>query len=443
MRPYIHNRHRTKQANTVIRDTEILRRRERERWLPSLVGRVTQHETWAGYSRHSLHLIHNALAYGTSVAWYAISNSFCYAIEEVRDVSVSFLHGNGSDDDGGAWTNWKTKLFAIGTTFSGLQTANEPQHNSPATTDIQHDDDGTLIDASPCPIRLPAASNLHTHLPRGARTHDNTNDKNIKEGWSTEEFLRQTIGATLSPQNLALKVISEGIDAWGEALVGEAPVALVHKMATASSASPKDGYVDEETLSGWILPPSAGFLLVGPEGVGKLHAARRMAHLFLGHCSEASIVPSGIGNPVQEPDGVLEVIAGDYNHDGHEAQSVKELIVDHIHGRAGLGSVVIIHHIELLPTSILSDISRVLSRKTNTLSYQTPEKLVETPCDGTVFVLTSTQWGTKSIFQHIQRNGGLDGLRRESLISSIRTEVDSQLDYWTKLAAVSAICLPA
>eukprot|EP00581_Thalassiosira_minuscula_P018014 CAMPEP_0183732182 /NCGR_PEP_ID=MMETSP0737-20130205/37722_1 /TAXON_ID=385413 /ORGANISM="Thalassiosira miniscula, Strain CCMP1093" /LENGTH=742 /DNA_ID=CAMNT_0025965111 /DNA_START=1 /DNA_END=2226 /DNA_ORIENTATION=+ len=396
---------------------------------------ITQHETWAGYSRHLLCLAYHASAYGLFVAWYTISNAFVYAAEEAREGFDVLLSGC---DDGESLLNiWKKKLMSFGNGLKQIWTSNnehESRHNSQTMADVERSDKSALQTNVPCPIRIPAANNLHTHLPRGASTHDTIHATSITtmEGWSTEDHLRQTIGTSLSPQNLALKVIAEGMDAWGESLIQQAPVAVVHNMATAVSLGSGERYLDDDTLSSWILPPSMGFLLVGPEGVGKLHSARRMARLLLGHCLEGD----GSTATEQQLEGVLEVIGSYYNpNDGEEVHPIKETIVNHIRSREGLGAVVIIHHIELIPSSILSDISRVLDGKTDVLSYSRSEEVVEASCNGTVFVITSKQWGTKSIFRHIQKNDGVSGLHRETLTSSIRWEVDSHLDYWTKLAS--------
>mmetsp|Transcript_11777 Transcript_11777/g.16898 ORF Transcript_11777/g.16898 Transcript_11777/m.16898 type:complete len:244 (+) Transcript_11777:225-956(+) len=60
-------------------------------------------------------------------------------------------------------------------------------------------------------------------------------------------------------------------------------------------------------------------------------------------------------------------------------------------------------------------------------------------CDGTVFLLTTELWGTKRIFQMIQQNGGLKNLPREALLSGIRWEDDSHLQYWQRLDSHTTI----
>lgn len=396
----------------------------------------THHQTWASYSRHILFLVHEAFTYGTSVAWYAVSNAFSYALEEVSHGIETFSHGGGeSGYDESLWSNWKAKLISIGTS---LLRRKEPDDETFMSDAQHHYPDGGIARRTECPIRIPAASNLHTHLPRGATAHDTVvGTESTTEGWSTEDYLRQTIGSSLSPQNLALKIIAEGLDSWGEGLVGGAPVSLVHKMATAVSVQPNDRYLDETTLSHWILPAAMGFLLVGPEGVGKLHVARRMARLLLGHCDEA---PNWSELLKKELEGLLEVSPADYSGSIEGQGQLSEMIINHINSREGLGSAIIIHHIETAPMSTLSEIANVISGKSDTLTHHiAPDKQIKASCNGTVFILTSKQWGTKSIFRNIQQNNGLKGLRRDSLISSISWEVDSHLDYWSKLAQHSII----
>ena len=204
-----------------------------------------------------------------------------------------------------------------------------------------------------------------------------------------------------------------------------------------------EGYIDEKILAESILPPAKGFLLVGSEGVGKLHIARRLAKLLLGHCSKPSSisdVPNN-GDIDQELEGLLVINAGEYEDLFQSA--IMELLVNHIHSRDGLGSVIIIHHIESLPAQVIHEIVQVVNGESSTLSYGTSDdKLVETSCNGTVFIITSMQWGTNSLFQHIEQYNGSKGLHRnrESLIYSIRDEVVSHLDSSNKFASVSVHC---
>lgn len=121
--------------------------------------------------------------------------------------------------------------------------------------------------------------------------------------------------------------------------------------------------------------------------------------------------------------GVLEILG-----DAGEIQSshyILETIVNHINGHEEVGSVIIIPHIESMPIQIIRDVSYVLSGKYHSLSYQTREcKFVEASCNGSVFILTSRLFGVKTIFQIINENNGLHRLSSESLITSIRRNVD-------------------
>ena len=268
------------------------------------------------------------------------------------------------------------------------------------------------VDEVERPICMHAApDNRKTWSARcGTAYRDYTSTSESAVGsWSTEDYLRQTIGTSLSPQNMALKIIAERLDTWGLLSVEEAH-------ASASSGD-----------SSLVLPPAIGFLLVGPEGVGKMRTARRLEHFLLtGHCSDDTSLSRSVFEVLVAPGNV------------ERAQSMKEKVVDHIHSRGGLGSVIIIHHIESMPVPFVTEISHVIQGKYHSLSYQTPENLVEASCNGTVFVMTSRQWGTKSIFQVLTKNGGLNGLSRETLIKSIRRELeDAHLSHLSKLASVS------
>lgn len=114
--------------------------------------------------------------------------------------------------------------------------------------------------------------------------------------------------------------------------------------------------------------------------------------------------------------------------------------------RKGLGSVIVIHHIERLDDDgLLSDIFKVLNGNANTIPYAemnhgNDEKMDGVvSCDGTVFLLTTELWGTKRIFQMIHQNGGPKNLPREALLSGIRWEVDSHLQYWQRLNSHTTI----
>ena len=270
--------------------------------------------------------------------------------------------------------------------------------------------------------------------------------------WSTEEYLRQTIGTSLSPQNLALKVISERMDTWGNDLVELAPVTLLRQMSSAMESSVRRSsndessfLIDKETLSEWILPPAIGFFVVGSAGVGKLTIAHRLAHLLLGHCLDGKASSEQHDNI----DGVLEVGMSEQDDDNdndpirHEERthSMKERIVNHIQRREGLGSVAILHHIESTPPMVVSEFSQVLNGKSHSLSFQSLDnELVEANCNGTVFIMTSNVWGTNSIIQHLVQNNGWNVLRsRDSLISSIHQEVNSYVEISSNSASVRIV----
>ena len=378
---------------------------------------VIQHETWASYSRHLLYLVYHAMAYALSVAWYALSNSFRYAWDEIRDGYIVFWQrSDDARNENLSWTypNMEKLISIIASIRSHMKHyVKLDEGDSHATTDIQNQKD-LKVDEVELPICLHAApDNRKTWSARcGTAYRDDTStSESAVDSWSTEDYLRQTIGTSLSPQNMALKIIAKRLDTWGLLSVEEA-------QASASSGD-----------SSLVLPPAIGFLLVGPEGVGKMRTARRLEHYLLaGHCSNETSLSRGDLEVLVEPGNV------------ERAQSMKEMIVDHIRSRGGLGSVIIIHHIESMPVPFVTEISQVISGKFHSLSYQTPENLVEASCNGTVFVMTSRQWGTKSIFQTIQQNGGLNRLSRETLIKSIRREVeDAHLAHLSKLASVSVI----
>jgi hypothetical protein len=309
-----------------------------------------------------------------------------------------------------------------------------------AEHDIQHHEAEAIGDKiAACPIRVPAASNRFVQLtgPDASANHHHH--------WSTEDHLRQTIGTSLSPQNLALKIIAERMDMWGNDLVKVASVPLLRNMSSAVASvrtnDDKMGFlIDKETLSEWILPPAIGFLVVGNAGVGKTTIARRLAHFLLGHCPDEK----ASSNHQDELDGVLEVgmSESDNNHPIHErAQSIKELIVNHIHRREGLGSVVILRHVESMHTSIVTEILQILHGTSHSLHYQTSDnELVEANCNGTVFVMTSKVWGTNGILRHLEQGYSWNVLRsREALTSSIHQEVDSYLESFSIIANVSII----
>ncbi|KAL3793221.1 hypothetical protein HJC23_000763 [Cyclotella cryptica] len=419
-----------------------------------------QYDSWGKYSRHTLELFTDAFVHQLSVLWYALSNAFLYAADEVRLVLVDFVR-------------------------RGMQTRSTPSSPADQTEkDIARQRKHHVFTTTECPIRLPAATNRRISLPRGANHASIRDGVRLWHGFSTEEFLRQSIGASLSPQNLALTLLAEGIDSWGQSLVESASVELVHRMSAAMETGYwiQDGKDGDYSISQWILPPALGLLLVGPEGVGKLHTARLLGRWLFGHCDgmeeerdgEVDLVGAvcamssmeeshqycsndlghinarsrqrDIQSIQEQPNGILEIMAEEYviqknNDSTHSSKDhpIKEMIVNHIIQRQHTGSVIITHHMEVLPLSLLTELSSIINGKSQYVSYTTPNGDEVSACtNGTVFVFTSKQWGTKSIFEEIQKNGmRVKSLRRESLLSSVRWEVDSHLEYWGRMANVS------
>ena len=430
---------------------------------------ITHHETWGEYTSHIAQITSVAIQYIASVFWYAISNSFRYAALDLRDSIVEVM---------GDCRNGYRQFLSSSTTVT-------------RDDDDDHEYNGNMIRVNKervaCPIRIQAAWNRHTLLPRGVANNNNNNDDGdgtIMEGFSTEESLRQQL-ASLPSQNIALQQIAQGIDSWGESMVEDNTysVDVLHGMArfmtrmgmdtdsiasSSSSSSTTHSVVQHECPSHhdtidhcdvndkenvtlkWMLPPAKGFLFVGPAGVGKLHVAQHLANWFFAHCkgnserSDASCSSDydDVDNKEKMRNPVLEIIAGDNMSEleGGGGVSRRRSIIEHIQRRKGLGSVIIIHHIEHLgDDGLLSDIFKVLNGHTNTLPYVHDDNDEAASCDGTVFLLTTEQWGTKRIFQMIQQNDGLENLPREGLLSAIRWEVDSHLRYWQRLNSRTTI----
>ena len=370
---------------------------------------ANHHETWASFS-------HQLMRYVSSVAWYALSNSFRYAWDESRLGYMTFWHEIQL-----VWSSAKMResLLAIITSVEShlLRMQAMSRLHTAATDDKQQQKNHLkLIDEEISKIlsRVPAAHGYR-------RTQRDTADSNnIIMG--TEDYLRQTIGTSLSPQNLALKIISERIDAW---------------VIVSRSDDVDISYIHNDTniTSKFNLPPAIGILIVGPEGVGKLRTARRLANYLLpGNNSLEDKVLSGDGG------GVLEINVDTRDNVDRLQTSVTETIVNYIYQREEHGSVIIIHHIELMPIPIMTDIANVLSGNHNTISYQASNgTTISTSCHGTLFVLTSLQIGARSILQSIKQNQGLKHLNKELLVESVRRELnDYPFEYSSKLASVSA-----
>ncbi len=443
---------------------------------------VRHHYDWRSYCRHVFALIFHIVYYDVlSVACYATLNALFYAAEEMKYWLVqSFkdFFGNiinivrGENELCDSFSErfsacLRHRIWHIIESKASSSHHNQPSpplsENTKMSIPLTSPRDHQSKNKPVCSIRLPAARNIQLHLPRGVTPHPGSAlGTTIFEGLSTDEAISQ-FGVRLPSQSLAVTLIAEGIDSWGRDIVASAPAPLVHLMATGWKSDDSGNSNIKIPSSELFLPPATAILLVGPEGVGKLHLSRSVARLLLGHCTafdqnevlscqcyredyptcsqsggnictETTLQSNAtVGFPV---DGVLEILAEDYAHFSdndirdHRSEiegssQLRRRIVEHIRYRESLGSVIIIQHVEHFPVSLLSDIFRVLSGKSYTLSYNASGGAVEASCNGTLFLFTSKQWGTRSIFREIQRNGGMARLHREQLISSIRREVIS------------------
>lgn len=213
-----------------------------------------------------------------------------------------------------------------------------------------------------------------------------------------------------------------------------ASATIVHRMASCWRLGAKRYYDNHLLSSAVILPSAIAMLLVGPEGTGKFYIAKRVASVLFDHCDQ-SLWSGNSSELMRQP--ILEIFAEDYFGSSSIGEDdidpveglegldpLKPMMIDHLKKREGFGSAIILHHIEHLPISLLSDISEVLSGKTNILSYTSRDgEVVEAVCDGTLFLFTSKDWGTRSILREVQIHGGIDRSSRDSVISSIRHEV--------------------
>ncbi|KAL7462673.1 hypothetical protein ACHAXS_003046 [Conticribra weissflogii] len=76
--------------------------------------------------------------------------------------------------------------------------------------------------------------------------------------------------------------------------------------------------------------------------------------------------------------------------------------------------------------SLFTDIAKVLSGESNTLSYISSKGFqIEANCNGTLFLFTS-RWGSKSIFGQLEKNGCVVELNQSELIPSIIDEVNEE-----------------
>eukprot|EP00984_Skeletonema_dohrnii_P017992 scaffold8307_cov75-Skeletonema_dohrnii-CCMP3373.AAC.2 len=354
---------------------------------------ITHHETWGECTSHIVQLTSAAILYTASVLWYAISNSFRYAALVVRDSIVEVLSSKSSttrNDDGG-------------------NNNNVIQVNRERVA---------------CPIRLQAAYNRHTLLPRRVANNNNNNDDDaarIMEGFSTEESLRQQLlMSSLPSQNIALQMIAQGIDSWGESMVEDTTnsVEVLHRMA--SSMTRMGGRTDSACDSSpYKCCTQHEFSSHDTDG-GDISDKENVTLEWI--LPPASSTDDDVDNEDNTRNPVLEIIPGDTvaGVEGGDEVSRRRSIIEHIQRRKGLGSVIIIHHIEHLhDKGLLSDIVKVLNGNANTIPYayddnDDEEKMNEVvSCDGTVFLRTSEQWGTKRMLQVMQRNDGLKNLPRK------------------------------
>jgi len=388
---------------------------------------LLQHETWSQYTNHILNLLHQTLRYSISVTYYTISNSLYYTYEEVYDVCVDVLSSRSS---GGvsvssvksAIKSWLEKLSFLDDISAWFNEMIQRRKTDNSSTQDMNDIRNHEDEVVACPIQIPSSS---ANINQQQQQYNK-----INQVIPTEDKLRQTIGVSLSPQNLALQLIADRLDTWG-----------LESPSLQQAHSVGQTKIDAEL----ILPPAMGLLIVGSDGVGKLHIARRLSYLLLGHCSSSStspwLLPAGNDDQDSPLTGVLQVNAASFDY-----QSIMELIVFHIHSRTNLGSVVIIQHVEEMDKRALLDILEVLNGISSTLSYKMKtngddDKVVETSCNGTVFIMTSKLWGIESIYQHLPQTTGRKGVHKYSLISSIRQEVTTMASRFDSSIQVSSMTI--
>mmetsp|Transcript_24561 Transcript_24561/g.47554 ORF Transcript_24561/g.47554 Transcript_24561/m.47554 type:complete len:463 (+) Transcript_24561:367-1755(+) len=289
-----------------------------------------------------------------------------------------------------------------------------------------------------CPIRIPAA-----------RIHEwNSPSLTNRTFFDELSFIENSHWhwANLTCQAPALELIAKSIDTWGSDIVESAPPNLIHRVTESWKRGRAAHPYGNLRSSDLILPPARGMLLVGPEGAGKRHIAQGLAALLFDHCWEPSEEEDSSERNRQP---VLLILADDHVHwsndDGLDnLHPVTKEIVDHVKVHEGLGSVVIVHHIEHLPDSIFEVLSEVMSGKSNNLSYDSFGEKVEAVCDGTLFIFTSKRLGTRRMMQEIQDSAGIDDLDYDSLVSSIRREVEklSGRKFIDSLSSVIPLLLP-
>ncbi len=171
--------------------------------------------------------------------------------------------------------------------------------------------------------------------------------------------------------------------------------------------------------------------------MGKYHVAHGVACSLFEPCLASSDESLLCKQALK--DGVLEIDFEEYIHSSDEI--IKEKVVDHIfqRGLGGLGAVVVFKHMNHSRPSLFTDIAKVLSGESNTLSYISSKGFqIEANCNGTLFLFTS-RWGSKSIFGQLEKNGCVVELNQSELIPSIIDEVNEESR--SHLADVSARCI--
>ncbi len=192
------------------------------------------------------------------------------------------------------------------------------------------------------------------------------------------------------------------------------------------------------------IPRAKGILIAGPAKTGKGFLAEKTAGMLFDHCAvspdphESTFVEAThICSPIMDPShgAILEIDIKrrEYLDDATKVDSMnrmKKMIVEHQKRRKGLGSVVIMKHIDRLPIDVLDDFSAIMSGKSRTLSYYSPhEGKVSANTDGTLFLFTSKTWGARSIQKKfLEDRGNPTGSHRVRFFESIEKEINRSTD---------------
>lgn len=189
-----------------------------------------------------------------------------------------------------------------------------------------------------------------------------------------------------------------------------------------------------------IIPPAKGILILEPVKTGKSFLAGKFASMLFDHCSvtpdsreSISLNATETCSPITDPShgAILELdvkkhVLLDDSIKVDSINNMKKMIVEHQIRRKGLGSVIIIKHIDRLPIEELDSFSEAMKVKSGTSSYFSPDAgRVSTNTDGTLFLFTSKTWGVNSIQEaFLDDRGKRTGTRRGSFINSIKNEID-------------------